>query len=58
MSSYNIALNFEDGVTRFVACKAGREGARCRLSREDQPADGLLRWRVRHLQVPRRERQL
>ncbi|HKR40685.1 MAG TPA: benzoate 1,2-dioxygenase electron transfer component BenC [Paraburkholderia sp.] len=23
MSSYNIALNFEDGVTRFVECKAG-----------------------------------
>jgi len=25
MSSYNIALNFEDGVTRFVACKAGEK---------------------------------
>jgi benzoate/toluate 1,2-dioxygenase reductase subunit len=25
MSSYNIALNFEDGVTRFVTCKAGEK---------------------------------
>ena len=25
MSSYNIALNFEDGVTRFVECKAGEK---------------------------------
>jgi len=25
MSSYNIALNFEDGVTRFVACKPGEK---------------------------------
>jgi benzoate/toluate 1,2-dioxygenase reductase subunit len=25
MSSYNIALNFEDGVTRFVSCKAGEK---------------------------------
>jgi benzoate/toluate 1,2-dioxygenase reductase subunit len=25
MSSYNIALNFEDGVTRFVQCKAGEK---------------------------------
>jgi len=25
MSSFNIALNFEDGVTRFVACKAGEK---------------------------------
>ena len=25
MSTYNIALNFEDGVTRFVACKPGEK---------------------------------
>ncbi|WP_144114202.1 benzoate 1,2-dioxygenase electron transfer component BenC [Paraburkholderia sp. BCC1886] len=25
MTSYNIALNFEDGVTRFVECKAGEK---------------------------------
>ncbi|WP_277185698.1 benzoate 1,2-dioxygenase electron transfer component BenC [Caballeronia sp. BR00000012568055] len=25
MSSFNIALNFEDGVTRFVECKAGEK---------------------------------
>ena len=25
MSSYNIALNFEDGVTRFVTCKSGEK---------------------------------
>jgi benzoate/toluate 1,2-dioxygenase reductase subunit len=25
MSGYNIALNFEDGVTRFVECKAGEK---------------------------------
>ncbi|MFL9959687.1 benzoate 1,2-dioxygenase electron transfer component BenC [Paraburkholderia sediminicola] len=25
MSSYNVALNFEDGVTRFVTCKAGEK---------------------------------
>ena len=25
MSSYNVALNFEDGVTRFVACKPGEK---------------------------------
>ena len=25
MSSYNVALNFEDGVTRFVECKAGEK---------------------------------
>lgn len=25
MSSYNIALNFEDGVTRFVVCKPGEK---------------------------------
>ena len=25
MSSYNIALNFEDGVTRFVACRPGEK---------------------------------
>ncbi|MDT6963320.1 benzoate 1,2-dioxygenase electron transfer component BenC [Cupriavidus sp. SZY C1] len=25
MSSYNIALNFEDGVTRFVECRAGEK---------------------------------
>lgn len=25
MSSYNIALNFEDGVTRFIECKAGEK---------------------------------
>ena len=25
MSTYNIALNFEDGVTRFVACKLGEK---------------------------------
>jgi benzoate/toluate 1,2-dioxygenase reductase subunit len=25
MSSYNIALNFEDGATRFVTCKAGEK---------------------------------
>ncbi|MGA7817112.1 benzoate 1,2-dioxygenase electron transfer component BenC, partial [Caballeronia sp.] len=25
MTSYNIALNFEDGVTRFVACKPGEK---------------------------------
>ncbi|WP_186102872.1 benzoate 1,2-dioxygenase electron transfer component BenC [Burkholderia gladioli] len=25
MSSYNIALNFEDGVTRFVECKVGEK---------------------------------
>ncbi|CAG9243264.1 hypothetical protein BDI4_1270004 [Burkholderia diffusa] len=35
-----------------------REGARRRVPREDQPADGLFRRRVRHLQVPRGERQL
>jgi benzoate/toluate 1,2-dioxygenase reductase component len=25
MSTYNIALNFEDGVTRFIECKAGEK---------------------------------
>ena len=35
-----------------------REGARCRLPRPYQPADGLLRRCVRHLQVPCRKRQL
>jgi benzoate/toluate 1,2-dioxygenase reductase subunit len=25
MSSYNVALNFEDGVTRFIECKAGEK---------------------------------
>ena len=25
MSSYTIALNFEDGVTRFIDCKAGEK---------------------------------
>jgi benzoate/toluate 1,2-dioxygenase reductase subunit len=25
MSSYNVALNFEDGVTRFVTCKSGEK---------------------------------
>ncbi|MDI9653345.1 2Fe-2S iron-sulfur cluster-binding protein, partial [Burkholderia cenocepacia] len=25
MSSYRIALNFEDGVTRFIDCKAGEK---------------------------------
>ena len=25
MSSYKIALNFEDGVTRFIECKAGEK---------------------------------
>ena len=25
MSSYTVALNFEDGVTRFVECKAGEK---------------------------------
>lgn len=25
MTSYNIALNFEDGVTRFIECKAGEK---------------------------------
>jgi benzoate/toluate 1,2-dioxygenase reductase subunit len=55
MSSYRIALNFEDGVTRFIDCKAGEKVLDAAF-RQDQPADGLLRRRVRHLQVPRRER--
>ena len=25
MNSYRIALNFEDGVTRFIGCKAGEK---------------------------------
>ena len=25
MSNYRIALNFEDGVTRFVECRAGEK---------------------------------
>jgi hypothetical protein len=54
MSSYRIALNFEDGVTRFIDC--GAKKVLDAAFRQDQPADGLLRRRVRHLQVPRRER--
>jgi hypothetical protein len=55
MSSYRIALNFEDGVTRIIECGAKESPGRG-VPPTHQPAHGLLRRRVRHLQVPRRER--
>jgi benzoate/toluate 1,2-dioxygenase reductase component len=47
MSSYNIALNFEDGVTRFVTCKAGEKvldaAFRAKINRKRPVIPGV--WR-------------
>ena len=55
--SYNIALQFEDGVSRIIPAKPTNWSA-TRLPRQDQHPAGLSRRRLRHLQVPLRERQL
>ncbi len=54
--TFNIALNFEDGVTRFIQCNAGEKVPGCRLSPEGESADGLLGRRLRYLQMPLRQR--
>ena len=55
--AYNIALQFEDGVTRIIPCDAERTRRRRRLPRQDQHSARLPRRRLRHLQVPLRKRQ-
>ena len=56
--AYNIALQFEDGVIAHHPVRAERTGRRRRLPRQDQHPARLPRRRLRHLQVPLRERQL
>ena len=51
--SHNIALNFEDGVTRFIEGTSRRDGRRRRLPPGHQHPARLPRRRLRHLQVPR-----
>ena len=51
--SHNIALNFEDGVTRFIECKPGETVADAAYRAGHQHPAGLPRRRLRHLQVPR-----
>ncbi len=47
--SYTIALNFEDGVTRFIQCNAGEKVLDAAYRQKVKPADGLFRRCVRHL---------
>ncbi|VFS91180.1 2-halobenzoate 1,2-dioxygenase electron transfer component [Raoultella planticola] len=55
---FTIALNFEDGITRFIQCNAGEKVLDAGLPTEGQPADGLLGRRLRDLQMPLRQRRL
>ena len=48
--SYQIALNFEDGVTRFIECKPNARRRRLLPAADQHPA-GLSRRGLRHLQV-------
>ena len=56
--SYNIALNFEDGVTRFIECSPGETVADAAYRAGHQHPAGLPRRRLRHLQVLLRVRRL
>lgn len=57
MTSYRIALNFEDGVTRFIDCGATEKvldsAFRQRINLPMDCSDGV--W---HLQVPCGKREL
>ena len=54
--TYNIALNFEDGVTRFIECNAGEKVLDAAYrSKINMPMD-CSRRRLRHLQMPRPSR--
>ena len=54
--SHRIALNFEDGVTRFIEARRTRLVADAAYRARPQHSDGLPRRRLRHLQEPLRVR--
>ncbi len=54
--TFNIALNFEDGVTRFIQCNAGEKVLDAAYRQKVNLADGLLGRRLRYLQMPLRQR--
>ena len=50
--SYQIALTFEDGVTRFIECRPnGGWWPTRRTKSADQHSAGLSGWRMRNVQV-------
>ena len=48
--SFQIALTFEDGVTRFIECRAERGRRRRLVPAAHQHPAGLSRRGLRHLQ--------
>ena len=54
---HKIALNFEDGLTRFVVCPPDGDRGRHVLPRRDQHSARLPRRRVRNLQGVLRVRE-
>ncbi|MCS6067751.1 hypothetical protein LNO81_15405 [Klebsiella variicola subsp. variicola] len=54
--TFNIALNFEDGITRFIQCHAGEKVLDAAYRQKvNLPMDSARR-RLRHLQMPLRQR--